>query len=74
MFVAPAVRGRGVGRRILAAVEESARAAGCARMILEMGDQQPEAIALYESCGYVRIEDFGFYRDEEGVRSFAKNL
>src|SRR5690606_31883001 len=47
MFTVPAARRRGVARRVLAAVEESARAAGRSRMILECGDRQPEAIELY---------------------------
>jgi GNAT superfamily N-acetyltransferase len=74
MFTLAAARGRGVARRMLAAIEESARAAGCARLILETGDRQPEAIALYESAGYRRIADFGFYAGSEGVRSFALDL
>jgi hypothetical protein len=39
-----------------------------------MGDRQPEAIALYQSAGYRRIGDFGFYRDYRGVLSFARDL
>jgi GNAT superfamily N-acetyltransferase len=74
MFTLTAARGRGVARRVLAAVEESARAAGCRRVILETGDRQPEAIALYQSAGYHRIPDFGHYAGEEGVLSFAKDL
>lgn len=74
MYTAPPARGRGVARRMLAAVEESARSAGLRRMILEMGDKQPEAIALYRSAGYERIEDFGFYKDYAGVLSLAREL
>ena len=74
MFTLASARGRGVARRMLAAVEDSARAAGCRRLILETGDRQPEAIALYESAGYRRIPDFGYYAGEEGVLSFAKDL
>ena len=74
MFTAAAARGRGLGRRMLATVEDSARAAGCRRLILETGDRQPEAIGLYRSAGYERIEDFGHYKGEEGVLSFAKEL
>jgi GNAT superfamily N-acetyltransferase len=74
MYTAAAARGRGLGRRLLATVEESARAAGRRRLILETGDRQPEAIALYQSAGYVRIADFGYYKDEPGVISFAKSL
>jgi GNAT superfamily N-acetyltransferase len=74
MFITPAARGRGLARLLLAAVESSAREAGLRRVILETGDKQPEAIGLYLSAGYDRIPDFGYYKDEEGVRSFAREL
>lgn len=74
MFTTPAARGRGVARRVLTAIEDSARERGCKRVILETGDKQPEAIALYIKCGYERIEDFGYYAGEEGVLSFARIL
>ncbi|MEV6847274.1 GNAT family N-acetyltransferase [Actinoplanes sp. NPDC051411] len=74
MFTASEARGRGLGRRMLATIEESAREAGCKRVILETGDRQPEAVGLYESAGYTRIDDFGYYAGQEGVLSFAKVL
>ncbi|WP_067507657.1 GNAT family N-acetyltransferase [Actinoplanes sp. TFC3] len=74
MFTIEQARGRGVARQVLAAVEESARERGRKRVILETGDKQPEAIALYEKCGYARIEDFGYYKGEAGVLSYAKVL
>ena len=74
MFTTPAARGRGIARRLLATVEESARTDGRKRVILETGDRQPEAIALYKSAGYRRIEDFGFYQGHKGVVSFARDL
>ncbi|MCY1140348.1 GNAT family N-acetyltransferase [Actinoplanes sp. Pm04-4] len=74
MFTARTARGRGLGRRMLTAIEDSARAAGCRRVILETGDRQPEAIGLYESAGYARIEDFGYYKGHEGVLSYGKEL
>jgi ribosomal protein S18 acetylase RimI-like enzyme len=74
MFTITEARGRGIGRQLLAAVEASARAAGRERMILETGDKQPEAIALYEKYGYERIEDFGYYAGDEGVLCYAKKL
>lgn len=74
MYTTPAARGRGVARLLLAAVESSAREAGMRRVILETGDKQPEAIGLYVSAGYHRIPDFGYYKDEEGVLSFAREL
>jgi GNAT superfamily N-acetyltransferase len=74
MYTAPSARGRGVARRVLAAVEESARAHGRRRLILETGDRQPEAIALYTTSGYDLIDNFGYYRDEPGVLSFGRPL
>jgi GNAT superfamily N-acetyltransferase len=74
MYTAPAIRGRGLARRMLVVIEESARTAGFKRVVLETGDQQPEAIRLYESAGYDRIEDFGFYKGQAGVLSYARTL
>ncbi|MER5444517.1 GNAT family N-acetyltransferase [Streptomyces sp. NPDC002766] len=74
MFVVEAMRGRGVARRILAALEEDARAAGRARMVLETGTKQPEAIALYTSSGYEPCGKFGYYRHYEASRCFGKAL
>ncbi|MEQ4302394.1 GNAT family N-acetyltransferase [Plantactinospora sp. B6F1] len=74
LYVSPAVRGRGVARRVLWAIEGSAREYGRRRLILECGDRQPEAIALYQGSGYERIPDFGYYRDEPGVLSFGRSL
>ena len=31
---------------------------------LETGIRQPEALALYERCGYARIAPFGDYRED----------
>ncbi|MFJ6199956.1 GNAT family N-acetyltransferase [Micromonospora sp. NPDC092111] len=74
MYTAPAARGRGVARAVLAAVEESARRHGRKRIVLECGDKQPEAIAMYTSAGYERIPNFGFYADAPGCLSFGRTL
>ena len=74
MYTAPAVRGKGVARRLLAAIEESAGSAGHKRVILETGSKQPEAVGLYESSGYERIADFGYYKDYPNVLSYARTL
>ncbi len=74
MYVIDDMRGRGLARRVLAALEEDARAAGRLRMVLETGTQQPEAIALYSSSGYEPCVKFGYYRHYEGSRCYAKPL
>ncbi|WP_416973867.1 GNAT family N-acetyltransferase [Streptomyces sp. 4F14] len=74
MFVIREMRGVGLARRILAALEEDARAAGRTRMVLETGTEQPEAIALYVSSGYEPCPKFGYYREFESSRCYAKAL
>ncbi|WP_280393528.1 GNAT family N-acetyltransferase [Nocardia brasiliensis] len=74
MYVAPEVRGRGLARQLLAAIEHSAAAAGRRRIVLETGTRQPEAIALYTSAGYHPIPGFGRYREESGSRHYARDL
>ncbi|MFI9587861.1 GNAT family N-acetyltransferase [Streptomyces sp. NPDC052236] len=75
MYVIPEARGLGLARRILAAIEEDARAAGRIRMVLETGTKQPEAIALYTSTGYEPCaRKFGHYREYDNSRCYAKLL
>ncbi|MEU6538197.1 GNAT family N-acetyltransferase [Streptomyces sp. NPDC047000] len=74
MFVTAGARGKGLARRLLAALEEDARAAGRIRMVLETGTKQPEAIALYTSSGYEPCTKFGYYRHYENSVCYAKPL
>jgi GNAT superfamily N-acetyltransferase len=74
MYTVPERRGQGVARATLAAIEDSARAAGCRRLVLETGLAQPEAIALYERCGYERIPNYGYYRESAQCVSFGRDL
>ncbi|MFE5790967.1 GNAT family N-acetyltransferase [Streptomyces sp. NPDC056503] len=75
MYVIPEARGLGLARRILALLEDDARAAGRTRVVLETGTAQPEAIALYTSSGYEpTAAKFGHYRHHDNSRCFAKPL
>ncbi|MFJ6672310.1 GNAT family N-acetyltransferase [Actinosynnema sp. NPDC091369] len=74
MYVVEAVRGGGLARAVLASLETAARAAGRKRMVLETGLRQPEAIRLYQSNGYARIDNFGVYRHHPESLCFAKDL
>jgi GNAT superfamily N-acetyltransferase len=74
MYVVPAARGRGLARLMLAELETSAADAGADRVVLNTGDQQPEAIALYESSGYHHIEGFGHYACMPGALFYGKPL
>jgi GNAT superfamily N-acetyltransferase len=54
----PAVRGRGLGRRMIAATVEGARAAGYERVVLETFSDLRVAAAIYRSLGFeLRGED-----------------
>jgi DNA-binding MarR family transcriptional regulator len=58
MWVAPAVRGLGLGRRLLYELEDRARAEAVRLMRLETRDELPEAIRMYETSGYREVEPF----------------
>jgi putative acetyltransferase len=74
MYVRPAVRGRGIGRAVLAALEAEARRLGMRRLLLETGCRQAEALALYRRVGYSPIPAFGEYADSPLSVCMAKDL
>jgi GNAT superfamily N-acetyltransferase len=57
-FVAREARGRGLGRTMLAGVEEVASGLGARRIVLDTAAPLVEAAALYRSAGYVDIPRF----------------
>jgi [ribosomal protein S18]-alanine N-acetyltransferase len=75
LSVAPSARGQGLARRLLAAGEAAAMAAGCTRMRLEVRTANKAAIALYESVGYRLFEHIhGYYPDGEPAARMQKLL
>lgn len=56
LYVAPAMRGRGIGRALLEATMEAARAAGATGIDLATGETDTAARTLYESCGFTNRE------------------
>jgi len=74
VFVDRRVRGQGASRALMAELERLALARGAARLILQTGDRQPEAIALYERIGYQPIEIYPPYVRFPTSRCFAKSL
>jgi putative acetyltransferase len=74
MYVVPAARGQRVGVAILAALEAEARRLGVARLVLETGARQPEALALYRRQGFVDIPRFGEYVDSVLSLCMAKDF
>ena len=58
MWIDQSVRGQGVGRRVLAALEAASRELGLTTLRLETNRALTEAIALYRSAGYVEVPPF----------------
>lgn len=56
LYVVPASRGQGIGRRLLEATIEFARAAGASGIDLNTGETDTAARALYESIGFTNKE------------------
>jgi GNAT superfamily N-acetyltransferase len=74
MYVERAYRGRGIGKRLLAALENGVRLAGYAKIWLDTGTSQPEAMGLYQAAGYQRIPPFGMYCNDPRCVCFEKTL
>jgi GNAT superfamily N-acetyltransferase len=74
MYVVPAARGTGLGRRLLEALEAEARRLDYTGIVLETGNQQPEALGLYVSAGYGPIPCYGVYASRALSRCFEKRL
>jgi GNAT superfamily N-acetyltransferase len=71
-FLAGEVRGRGLGRELLAGVEEVARALGAHRIVLDTAAPLLEAAGLYRSTGYRDIPRFN--DNPVAVAWFGKDL
>jgi ribosomal protein S18 acetylase RimI-like enzyme len=52
LFVTPDARRSGAGRALVEACVERARARGCKRIQLDANENNPGAVALYESLGF----------------------
>lgn len=58
MWVSPTARGVGLGRRLLTALEAAAADLGATRVILDTNGVLAEAIRMYTTAGYDRIERY----------------
>jgi putative acetyltransferase len=74
MYVEPGQRGKGVGRFVLESLEAAARHMGVRRLVLETGDQQDAAIALYRRAGFTRVDCWGEYATSPTSVCFEKQL
>ncbi|WP_448058631.1 GNAT family N-acetyltransferase [Cellulomonas hominis] len=74
VYVAPGHRGGGLARTVMTALESRAVAGGWHRLVLETGTQQPEAVGLYLSLGYLSIDNYGEWVGVVDSRCFAKDV
>lgn len=74
MFVLVDHRGKGIAANILSELETWTKELGYYKCILETGNNQPEAIALYKKCGYQITANYGQYKGVENSVCFEKLL
>lgn len=74
VFIGAAHRRRGLAAQVLALVESSARAAGVTELVLQTGDRQPEAEALYVREGWHPVPAYPPYDALTHSRCYAKTL
>lgn len=63
LIVLAAARGKGAATALLAEGERVAREQGASRVILQTGDKQPEAVALYRKTGWTQIPVYAPYAE-----------
>jgi GNAT superfamily N-acetyltransferase len=74
VYVPPAARGTGIAAALMAAAERTALALGAARIVLQTGDRQPDAVRLYEKTGYTPVPVFPPYDELPFSLCFAKAI
>jgi GNAT superfamily N-acetyltransferase len=74
VYVEPSFRRLGLAQLLMAELEQSAAAAGHRAVVLNSGDRQPEALALYTSGGYRTVRGYGIYAEAPGAVFLGKNL
>jgi putative acetyltransferase len=74
MYVLPEQRGKGIASQILNELEKWARELGYTDCILETGNKQIEAIALYQKIGYHIIPNYGQYQGVENSVCMQKKI
>ena len=72
IFVNPSARGLGLAKALLNRLESESRLLGVLEMKLETGIFQPEAIGLFERCGYTQCPVFGDYPKNDPYSYFMR--
>ena len=72
MYTLPESRGKGIASKVLTELEIWAAELSYEKCILETGEKQPEAIALYKKNRYKLIPNYGQYAGIENSVCFEK--
>ena len=72
LAVDPALRGKGIGRKLLAFAHEQALAGGYRRLLLDVADDNPDAKRLYERLGYVGLRHVEFSGPKDAVPNITQ--
>lgn len=74
MYVQKNARGRGIATGVLQELESWAKSLGYSNCVLQLADNQAEALALYVKNGYVQTANFGQYIGDENSICMRKEL
>jgi GNAT superfamily N-acetyltransferase len=74
LFVAERTRGRGIGRRLMAAAAARARERGCRRVELTVAPGNAAARRFYQALGFVAIEEAPLRLAGDALEALAAGL
>jgi putative acetyltransferase len=74
MYTRPSHQGRGIGSRIVEAIEALARTESLEQLVLETGDRHPAAYRVYERAGFRRCGRVLDYPDTKWSVFYEKPL
>ena len=74
VYVEPGFRRRGLAQQVVAALEDGAARAGHRSVVLNTGQEQPEALALYAQLGYEPVNRYGIYACAPGAVFLGKDV
>lgn len=74
VFIKREYRGKGISKKLMELLENSAKKQGFRSLILESGEPLVAAMALYKKIGYKIIPNYGQYKDMPESVCMKKNI
>ena len=74
VWVEPGYRGKHIASKMMQHLEEKAKQFGFSRLILQTREIMPDAVGLYKSLGYHRINNYPPYDTLDGAICLAKEI